>query len=466
MTDAVRKESDGVAAMESQLQLVRSLMGGTAAMRNAGTKFLPKWPNEEDLAYRTRLSVSTLYPAFSHTAKILAGKPFAKPLHIENDVPSQIIEFCENIDLEGRNLHTFAADLMEDVIADGVTGVLVDFPTSVGARTRAEELSAGLRPYWKRYPSGTILGWKTQNIAGVTTLSQIRLLEIEKEDDGEFGETLVEQVRVLTPGFWRTYRKHTTIGGKEEWQQYDAGNTTLPSIPFTFLYGERKGFGVGKPPLLELAHQNVEHWQSKSDQQNILHVARVPILVLIGAETETALTVGASSAVKLPLGADLKFVEHSGAAIEAGRNDLKDIEERMLQSGAELLVRKPGGPVTATQIETEGEGNKSALQRIAESFEDGIDQCLQFTADWLNLPEGGHATLHKDFGANNLSDASASLLLDLQAAGIISKKRVIIETQRRNILSENFDPEEELDEAGEDGPPNGAIDDGDPEGEV
>ncbi len=466
MTDAVRKESDVVAAMESQLQLVRSLMGGTAAMRNAGAKFLPKWPNEEELAYRTRVSVSTLYPAFSHTVKILAGKPFAKHISIGEDVPPQISEFCENIDLEGRNLHAFAADLMEDVIADGVAGVLVEFPPSVGVRTRAEELAAGLRPYWKRYPSGTVLGWKTETVAGVTVLSQVRLLEIEREDDGEFGEELIEQVRVLTPGLWRTYRKRTTAGGKEEWYQYKFGNTTMRSIPFVFLYGDRKGFGVGKPPLLELAHQNVEHWQSKSDQQNILHVARVPILALIGADTETALTVGASSAVKLPLGADMKFVEHSGAAIEAGRNDLKDIEERMLQSGAELLVRKPGGPVTATQIETEGEGNKSALQRITESFEDGIDQCLQFTADWINLPEGGHVTLHKDFGANNLSDASASLLLDLQAAGIISKKRVIIETQRRNILSENFDPEEELDEAGEDGPSTGSVDDGDPEGEV
>jgi len=32
-----------------------------------------------------------------------------------------------------------------------------------------------------------------------------------------------------------------------------------------------------KPPLLDLAWLNVEHWQSASDQSNILHVARVPI---------------------------------------------------------------------------------------------------------------------------------------------------------------------------------------------
>jgi hypothetical protein len=211
--------------------------------------------------------------------------------------------------------------------------------------------------------------------------------------------------------------------------------------------------------LLELAHQNVEHWQSSSDQQTILHVARVPILTVIGAGEDTQITVGASSAVKLPQDADMKFVEHSGAAISAGKESLKDLEERMRNTGAEMLVLKPG-EVTATQTKADNEANKCTLQRITEIFEDAIDQCLQFAADWVGEKTGGSVSLFKDFGAATLSDASAQLVLSMQQGGIITKKTLIKEQQRRGVLSPDIDPDDELEEVSNEGPTLGAMSNG------
>jgi hypothetical protein len=54
-------------------------------------------------------------------------------------------------------------------------------------------------------------------------------------------------------------------------------------IPFVPLYGWRR-LHVGISPLRDLAYLNVKHWQSQSDQDTILHVARVPILALIGGD--------------------------------------------------------------------------------------------------------------------------------------------------------------------------------------
>ncbi|MGR5448171.1 DUF4055 domain-containing protein, partial [Vibrio jasicida] len=84
---------------------------------------------------------------------------------------------------------------------------------------------------------------------------------------------------------------------------------------------------TGVPPLAELAYMNVEHWQSKSDQQTILHVARVPILFakMLG---DNKITVGGAAVVKCEdENGDLKYVEHGGAAIEAGRLSLLDLED-------------------------------------------------------------------------------------------------------------------------------------------
>ena len=389
----VRDESAAVNTMAKPWPMIRALMTGTAAMREGAKTYLPQWPNEADDSYTNRLNTATLYPAFARTVDVMASKPFSRPLAYGEDIPPQILEWCEDIDQQGRNLHAFAADTMRECVAYGLSGVLVDYPQANEIRTKADAQQAGVRPYFARYAPGTILGWKTEKVNGTDRLIQIRLLETVTVDDGEFGTKQVEQVRVLYPGIWQLWRK---MEQKDEWFVFDEGNTSLTEIPFVFFYGLRHGFGVGSPPLLELAYQNVEHWQSSSDQQNILHVARVPILCMVGAD-EATLTVGASQAVKLPLGASLTFVEHSGAAIEAGRKSVLDLEERMRQTGAELIVLKPG-EVTATQVQSENEANKCTLQRICEIFEDALDQCLQHMADWVGIPEGGHVSLYTDFG--------------------------------------------------------------------
>lgn len=450
MTATVRTESAAVEEMAVHWPMLRALLGGTHAMRAAGKAYLPQWPNEEDRSYLARLAVATLYPAYARTVEVLAGKPFSKPLTLGEDVPARLQEWSQDIDLQGRNLHTFAAELMRDVIGYGLSGVLIDYPKADGIRTQADEKAIGARPYFTRYAPGTVLGWKSEQRAGATRLTQLRLLESVEEDDGDWATKSAEQVRVLVPGAWAIYRSN----GKNEWALFEEGTTTLSEIPFVFFYGERQGFGTSRPPLLDLAHQNVEHWQSASDQQTITHVARVPILTVIGAD-DTSITVGASAAVSLPLGADLKFVEHTGAAIEAGRQSLLDLEERMRQTGAELLVLKPG-QITATQTQAESEANRCALQRIAQDVQDGLNMCLQFAADWVGEAEGGHVELFKSYGMPP-SDASMESIIKAVSLGLISGETALYEFQRRGLVSDSVKWDEEQERIQSQGPALGAI---------
>lgn len=453
MEKNVRSESAEVQAMQKHWPMIRALIGGTSTMREGGKTYLPQWPNEADDSYNNRLNTATLYPAFSRTVDVMAAKPFSRPVAYGEDVPPRIVEWCEDVDQQGRNLHAFASDTMRECVAYGLSGILVDYPQANEIRTVADAQNAGVRPYFARYAPGTILGWKTEKVNGADRLIQLRLLESVTVDDGEFGTKQIEQVRVLVPGAWQLWRKGET---KDDWIIFDEGTTSLGEIPFVFFYGIRKTFGVGLPPLLELAYQNIEHWQSSSDQQNILHVARVPILCMIGAD-EASLTVGASQAVKLPIGASLEFVEHSGAAIEAGRVSIQDQEERMRQTGAELIVLKPGD-VTATQIQSENEANKCTLQRICEVFEDGLDKCLAFMADWVGEASGGHVSLFTDFGAASLGEASAELLLKANQSGNISNETMFEEWKRRAILSPELEWMDEEERIGNQSPALGMVD--------
>jgi hypothetical protein len=440
----VSKPSYTVLAMTQAWDLVADLMGGTSAMRIAGKKHLPQWPAEEEKAYKSRLATATLFPAYARTVSVLTGKPFSKPVTIGEDVPAKIKSWLENIDLEGRNLHAFAADICSEALAYGLCGILVDVPKSVDARTIADEQKAGIRPYFVHVRHDSILGWRAQKVGGKMMLTQLRLMETVEEPDGEFAVKQVPQVRVLEIGRWTTYRKQKAADGAETWGMYEEGLTTIDVIPFVPVYGFRKDFMVGSPPMIELAYANVEHWQSKSDQQTILHVARVPILFAKDIGSETSMVVGAGSLITASgEHADMKYVEHSGAAIEAGRMSILDLEDRMRQIGAELLVIKPGN-TTEVQTVSDNEQGMCDLQRIMQTAENALDQALDLMAKWVKLDTGGHVTIYRDFGAATLAEASAKLLFEMKADGSLSHATLLAEMKRRGIVSPDIDIEKEI----------------------
>ena len=213
---------------------------------------------------------------------------------------------------------------------------------------------------------------------------------------------------------------------------------------------DRIAFMQAKPPLMELAYLNVKHWQSQSDQDTLMHVARVPILTLTGItdsdpDKPFELTIGASAAVRLPQDASMAYVEHTGSAIEAGKVSLDDLKEEMRQSGAELLVIKPG-PTTATEVASDNAVGMCALQRIALMLQDVLNHCLQTMADYTKEQKGGTLKLFMDFAAATLAEASASMLIGLANGGGLSRETLINELKRRGIVSSDvtWESEKEL----------------------
>lgn len=467
MTLAVNDQSKEVRALAGEWTTLEALQAGTSAMRAQGKSLLPQWPAEESDAYQSRLATATLFPAYRRTVSVMAGKPFAKALTLA-DADTRVEAWAEDVDLQGVNLHGFAASMFEESFY-GLAGILVEYPvvgpSPQGVRTVAAVEREGLRPYFVRVMHSQILGWRLGKAGNRTVLTQLRLKEDTEVEDGEYGTKTVERVRVLRPGSWELWEKGTTTN---VWALIDYGTTTLRQIPFVPVYGRRTGFMCGAPPLLDLAYLNVKHWQSQSDQDTILHVARVPMLAVIGADQQFdaeqnplpfKLVAGASSATLLPKDSDMKFVEHGGAAIQAGEDSLIALRDQMVQTGAELLVKRESGDVSATEAGNDAEANKCDLQRMAEQFEDALDQALVFMAEYAAIPPGraGSVSLFKDFGAATLSDASAQLVADLNSRGLLSKETTLREMQRRGVIEASVDVEEEIAKAAEEGPALGEL---------
>src|SRR6202140_2023561 len=248
----VRKKSGAVLNMEVNWDKVTTLLGGTKAMRDAATKYLPKWANESPNDYDYRLRTSALFNAFGHTVAGLGGKPFTRQLSWSKEMPPDIVAWFPNIDLTGRSLHVFAQEIFTTALAYGLTHVLVDYPRMDGVVSLAQEKAMNARPYLIHVQPETILGWRSDKVNGIEVLTQLRILERAEEPDGPFATKSVEQVRVLQPGKWAASRlKKADSPGTlvQQWELHDQGTTSFPTIPLLTFYTNRTGFMTAESPL-------------------------------------------------------------------------------------------------------------------------------------------------------------------------------------------------------------------------
>ncbi len=440
---AINQQNDTVKRMAEAWAVIDPLMGGTQAMRKAGKTLLPQQPREDAEDYQYRLDTATLFPAYQRTCTVMSGKPFSKQMTINEDVPPKVKALLPDIDGQGRSIHAFASQLFAEALSHGFGGVLVDFPAE-----------GGQRPYWTHYAHDSILGWRLDTSEGVARLTQLRLHEAAEVEDGDYGVKMVQRVRVLTPGGWALYEQ-----GTDAWALVDEGVTSLSYIPFVPYYGRRVAFMEGAPPLVDLAHQNIKHWQQQSDQDDSVRFARKRLLVFTGVNDGELASPSAGAAYALRFeNADAKaeVIQGSAESVTVGRSELEALEDQMIQTGAELLVKQPGQR-TATEASNDAEANKSTLQSTVEDFEDAMDRCLQITADWLKVGNGGTVSLFKDFGAATLTDASAQLVLSLQGAGMLTKETTIVEMQRRGVVGPDVDPEMEIEKVQAEGPSLGNM---------
>lgn len=418
---------------------VSSILGGTETMRGAGTLYLPQHDRESNAAYDERLNRTVLINTTEQTLGGWVGRPFAKPMQVNADVPSELVDLLPDVDRQGNDLDVFCRNWFRDGLAKGFSHVLVDFPALMGdgPRTLADDRSAGLRPYLVHVPPENIISAHCEVMDGVEVLTHVRVHEQQIVRDG-FEEAVIDRIRVYEPGLVELYEKRGTKG-REDWVVVESYNYDLPYIPLVTFYAQREGFMLSKPPLLDLVNMNIAHWQSQSDQTAVLTVARFPMLASSGMMDDDEVVVGPNQwlATRDPQGR-VYYVEHSGKAINSGRLDLLDLEEKMAKYGAEFLTKKPGRQ-TATARSLDSAEAVSPLQDMTHRFVDSVNLAMQYAADWMGLDNGGTVDLNTDFGLSSSDGGALTALSNARQSRDISREAYLRELQRYNVLDRSFD---------------------------
>jgi len=424
--------------------LIDALRGGTPGMRAAGEKYLPRRKLEEQGDYQRRLAMTTLFPAFTETVATMTGRVFAEPLVVGESVSAWIRdEVVTDVDLQGRNLHVFAKDWFDEALSYGLSHVLVESPRADGVRTREDQVKRKVRPYLIQIHPRQILGWK---IDAGGQLAQVRIAWSRIEDDGEFGQRQVSQVRVYEPGRVRTFEKQGEV-----WVVAEDVATGVNGIPLATLYTKRTGLLQAEPPLRELAYLNAKHWAMQSSNDALVDTASVPILAMFGVNDSDEIVIGAKHAVRLPAGADMKFVEHTGAAIGAGRESLDALKEEMRQAGAKLLAPQAGQAKTASQANEEAARENSTLGAMAMALEDTLALVLDVIAAYRGEASGGTVKLQPNLDAEMAPAESMNTLLGMAREGALSYATVFSESKRRGLVADDVEWDDEQERIREQG---------------
>jgi hypothetical protein len=460
--DVPSTRSKRSSAQMTDLSFVRDCAEGPSKIRDAAQLYLPQDPAEKTDAYQSRLTRSVFFNVFGETVEALTGLVFAKDPMIGDDVPPVIVEHLENIDNAGTHFDVFAAELFQDALIAGHNGILVDFPNTGGTQTKAPELMGEVRPYWVPIRKEDIMSWRTDVILGKTVLTQIVFRECRSEAVGNFGEVDVTRYRVLyrdengaiRGALLRVMDDKKTVVTEREWDY-----PTQTEIPFAEdVTAGRKSMLESKPPLLDLAYKNVEHYQLCSDRATSVHMTCVPIWVETGIDPDPtingqvapqAISLGPNSARRFKnVGAKAGYQSHDGAALGEVTKVIIESKSDMAVLGLSMLSPQTRVAETAEAKRMDKSASDSKLSKSARGLQDCLERALGFHAKYLKLPDGGSISINRDFNAtimdaqtmtawSNLATAlgipTRTMLDILQKGGLIDKSDVELDDLANEI---------------------------------
>ena len=429
---------------EPHWMLIEDLMGGTYEIRRRHRRYLPQEPRELDEAYDNRLARSVCPPYYQRLERMLAGMLTRKPVRL-NDTSDQIREQLFNVDLQGNDLNVWCYETARKMIRYGHVGVLVDAPRDGG------------RPYWSTYTPRDILGYRSEMIDGEQRLVQLRLSESVVLPDGDWGEKRVDQVRVLTPGEFKVFRREEKKG---EYVVVDEGRTSLNRIPFGVAYSNRVGMLESRPPLEDIANLNLKSYQIQSDLDNQLHISAVPMLAFYGFPSAAEeVTAGPGEAIAFPADGRAEYIAPPSDAFKSQFERLQQIEHQINELGLSAVLGQKLSAETAEAKRIDRSQGDSTMMVIAQNMQDMIDNCLQYHAEYLGDRQPGSSYVNRDFLGTRLEPQEIQALLQLYTAGTITQETLLLQLSEGEVLGDDFDVDGELEATQAGGLINAGIDD-------
>ncbi|MBO9602556.1 MAG: DUF4055 domain-containing protein [Novosphingobium sp.] len=427
-------------------QRCRDASDGQDKIHAKGETYLPKLKDQAPADYDAYRKRAVFYNATWRTLDALRGMLFRKDP--QTALPAKVEGYASDIDMAGTSLMTFAREVALEVLEVGRFGILVDHPAApagVTAMSVAAAEAQGLRPTLQAYKAESIINWQYARVKNRWMLVQVRLKEEVSEPDGEWGETCVDQIRVLelVEGAYRQRLFRKADGEKGEWVQTDEITPTMNGaplgfIPFYIVGPDGVDARLDEPPMIDLVDLNLAHYRVTADYEHGCHFTGLPTAVVSGympPDTASPLYIGSTAAWVFPdPNAKATFLEFTGQGLSALVSNLDRKEQQMAIIGARMLFAEKRQVEAAETAAIHRTGEASVLASIAMGVSEGIEQALTVFAQWCGVAGEVVYQLNRDFNPAMLDAQQLTALLKAVQAGQMSEQEFFDLMQRGDLI--------------------------------
>ena len=458
-TDSPFMRTAAVLEQMKAWEIMKAVSQGTEYLRENSEAFLPLEPREDYTAYLSRVNRAVFSPYTQRLIRAATGLILRKPISLIGD-PYWTDVFARDVDGCGSDLDEYARRNLICALTYGHSHTLVDFPAPTGAKSLAEERSLNRRPYWIEVDPTNIYGWRLDREVNYGSLIQVRIGEKAVVPDGEFGESVYNQIRVIEPGRYRVYRqteKQKTLepysqGGftgdfngppqQQEYELIESGDYSLDEIPLVTVYTGKTDTMTSKPPLLDIAYLNLAHFQRQADLIHSLHVASQPMLVLEGWDDQTKdMAISVNYAMATQPGNKVYYVEPASSAFEAQSAEIQELEKQMASLGISTLSQQKFVAESADARRLDRVDTNSMLSMVSLDLEQKMQKAFNLSAKYLQL-DPPEIKISRDFDIERLIGQDITALTSLFDQKVIDKEEfrdILVQGEVLPTAQENID---------------------------
>ncbi len=420
-------------------EIMKAVSEGTDYLRTNSEAFLPLEPREDYDAYLARVNRAVFSPFTQRLIRAAAGLVLRKPITLTGD-PYWTEMFKMDVDGCKSDLDEYARRILMCSLTYGQSHILVDYPAPSGAVSLAEERSQNRRPYWIEIDPTNLYGWRLDRESNYGNLVQVRIGEKAVLPDGQFGEKVFDQVRVIEPGRYRVFRKKEQIeemydvsdgsttgqfeagSSEKDYKQVESGNFSLGEIPLVTIYSGKTDNLVSKPPLLDIAYLNLAHFQRQADLIHSLHVASQPLLVMEGYDDQTKdLAISVNYAMATQPGNKVYYVEPASSAFDAQSAEIKELQMQMATLGISTLSQQKFVAESADARRLDRVDTNSMLAMVSMELEQKLQKAFNLSAEYVGI-EPPEVKISRDFDIERLIGQDITALTSLFDQQVIDRE--------------------------------------------
>ncbi len=359
-------------------EVMKAVTEGTDYLRTNSETFLPLEPREDYDAYLARVNRAVFSPFTQRLIRAATGLVLRKPITLTGD-PYWTEMFKMDVDGRKSDLDEYARRLLMCSLIYGQSHILVDYPAPSGAVSLAEERQQNRRPYWIEVDPNNLYGWRLDRESNYGNLIQVRLGEKAVLPDGQFGEKVFDQVRVIEPGSYRVFRKKEQIE-----EMYDVSD----------------GSSVGR---FEAGSSDKDYKQVESGEFSL---GEIPLVTIYSGKN---------------------YVEPASSAFEAQSAEIKELQMQMATLGISTLSQQKFVAESADARRLDRVDTNSMLAMVSMELEQKLQKAFNLSAEYVGI-EPPEVKISRDFDIERLIGQ------DITALTALFNENVIDREEFRDIL--------------------------------